>query len=173
MQPPSPQPHSAVLYARFLCNAALQPLLVHADLCAGSRDRSAAAALLCQWGLQCRGMGGGWGEVAQEHLSQVVVVIVVMEMVMVVMALLLLVLLLVIFVHHLLTLAVCNTRQSVGLDALFRAKNAFDCVSGCPDGCYKLYMNTAVDRMVFGALCDAADAAQAKGQVTFREDSTV
>ena len=60
--------------------------------------------------------------------------------------------------------------QSVGLDALFRAKNALNCVAGCPDGSYKLRMDLAVDRIVFGALCDAADAMQSNGQVTFREE---
>ncbi len=56
----------------------------------------------------------------------------------------------------------------MGLDALFRAKNAFNYVAGCPDGSYKLHMNIAVDRIVLGALCDAADAAESKGQVTFQ-----
>ena len=60
--------------------------------------------------------------------------------------------------------------QSVGLDALFRAKNALNCVADCPDGSYKLRMDLAVDRIVFGALCDAADAMQSNGQVTFREE---
>ncbi len=59
--------------------------------------------------------------------------------------------------------------QSVGLDALFRAKNAFSCIGGCPDGSYKLRMNVPMDRMVFGVLCDAADDAQVNGQVTFRD----
>ena len=59
--------------------------------------------------------------------------------------------------------------QSVGLDALFRAKNAFACVAGCPDGSYSLDMGVAVDRGVLGCVCDAADAVYAKGQVTFGE----
>jgi hypothetical protein len=91
-----------------------------------SRDRSAAAAIMCQWGLHCRdwkGEGETISSVADKCLS-----------------------------------------ESVGLDALFRAKNAFNCVTSFPDGSYKLRMDVPIDRLVFGALCDAADAALAKGQ---------
>ncbi len=59
--------------------------------------------------------------------------------------------------------------QSVGLDALFRAKTALNCVGGCPDGSYKLHMNVPLDRMVLGVLCDAADDAHTNGQVTCRK----
>jgi hypothetical protein len=90
-----------------------------------SRDRTGAAAIMCQWGLHCRGSGGGGDTIS--------------------------------------SVAVKSLSESVGLDALFRAKNALNYVAGCPDGAYKLHMNVLVDRIVFGLLCDAANTVFANG----------
>ena len=60
---------------------------------------------------------------------------------------------------------------SVTLHSHFHSSST--CIPGRPDGRYILDVSVAVDRTVFGCLCDAADAVYAKGQVTVREGACV